>query len=68
MKELSNISWQGKLTGCSEARYSFSEIAEQCDDLLDYGEYHLEEDRRVTHLFVFSRRSDIRLVEHCCVL
>lgn len=36
------------------AKYYFSEKAEQCDDLFDYGKMHLGEDRWLTHLFMIG--------------
>lgn len=36
------------------AKYYFSDRAEQCDDLFDYGKTHLGEDRWLTHLFMIG--------------
>lgn len=36
------------------ARFYFSDRAEQCDDLFDYGKTHLGEDRWLTHLFMIG--------------
>ncbi|KAJ5826715.1 Fungal chitin synthase [Penicillium robsamsonii] len=36
------------------AKYYFSDKAEQCDDLFDYGKCHLGEDRWLTHLFMIG--------------
>lgn len=36
------------------AKYYFSDKAEQCDDLFDYGKCHLGEDRWLTHLFMIA--------------
>jgi chitin synthase len=36
------------------AKYYFADRAEQCDDLFDYGQCHLGEDRWLTHLFMIA--------------
>ncbi|KAJ5147339.1 CAZyme family GT2 [Penicillium atrosanguineum] len=36
------------------AKYYFSDKAEQCDDLFDFGKCHLGEDRWLTHLFMIG--------------
>jgi chitin synthase len=36
------------------AKYYFSDQAEQCEDLFDYGKAHLGEDRWLTHLFMLG--------------
>ncbi|OQD92893.1 hypothetical protein PENSOL_c037G04217 [Penicillium solitum] len=36
------------------AKYYFSDKAEQCEDLFDYGKCHLGEDRWLTHLFMIG--------------
>jgi chitin synthase len=36
------------------AKYYFSDQAEHCDDLFDYGKCHLGEDRWLTHLFMIN--------------
>ncbi|KAK5944467.1 hypothetical protein PMZ80_003749 [Knufia obscura] len=36
------------------ARFYFSDRAEQCEDLFDYGKTHLGEDRWLTHLFMIG--------------
>lgn len=38
------------------AKYYFSDKAEQCDDLFDYGKCHLGEDRWLTHLFMVGAK------------
>lgn len=38
------------------AKYYFSDKAEQCDDLFDYGKCHLGEDRWLTHLFMIGAK------------
>ena len=38
------------------ARYYFSDQAEMCEDLFDYGKTHLGEDRWLTHLFMIGAR------------
>src|SRR2546429_8978612 len=38
------------------AKFYFSDKAEQCDDLFDYGKCHLGEDRWLTHLFIISAK------------
>lgn len=45
------------------ARFYFSDRAEQCDDLFDYGKTHLGEDRWLTHLFMIGaqRRYQIQM-------
>ena len=45
------------------AKYYFSDRAEQCDDLFDYGKTHLGEDRWLTHLFMIGaqKRYQIQL-------
>lgn len=36
------------------SKYYFSDKAEQCEDLFDYGKCHLGEDRWLTHLFMIA--------------
>ncbi|CAG8096861.1 unnamed protein product [Penicillium salamii] len=38
------------------AKYYFSDKAEQCDDIFDYGKCHLGEDRWLTHLFMIGAK------------
>ncbi|RMZ74724.1 hypothetical protein DV737_g5801, partial [Chaetothyriales sp. CBS 132003] len=38
------------------AKFYFSDQAEQCDDLFDYGKTHLGEDRWLTHLFMLAAK------------
>ncbi|GAB7359070.1 hypothetical protein MBLNU230_g5142t1 [Neophaeotheca triangularis] len=38
------------------AKYYFSEKAEACEDLFDYGKMHLGEDRWLTHLFMIGAK------------
>ncbi|KAJ5561720.1 hypothetical protein N7535_003819 [Penicillium sp. DV-2018c] len=38
------------------AKYYFSDKAEQCEDLFDYGKCHLGEDRWLTHLFMIGAK------------
>jgi chitin synthase len=38
------------------AKYYFSDKAEQCDDIFDFGKCHLGEDRWLTHLFMIGAK------------
>ncbi|KAJ5180689.1 hypothetical protein N7492_003899 [Penicillium capsulatum] len=38
------------------SKYYFSDKAEQCDDLFDFGKCHLGEDRWLTHLFMIGAK------------
>jgi len=39
------------------AKFYFSDKAEQCEDLFDYGKTHLGEDRWLTHLFMLGAKN-----------
>lgn len=43
------------------ARFYFSDRAEQCDDLFDYGKTHLGEDRWLTHLFMIGAKKPYQI-------
>ncbi|KAJ5574922.1 hypothetical protein N7450_008821 [Penicillium hetheringtonii] len=43
------------------AKYYFSDKAEQCDDLFDYGKCHLGEDRWLTHLFMIGAKAPYQI-------
>lgn len=43
------------------ARYYFSDKAEQCDDLFDFGKCHLGEDRWLTHLFMIGAKKPYQI-------
>lgn len=43
------------------AKYYFSDKAEQCDDLFDFGKCHLGEDRWLTHLFMIGAKKPYQI-------
>jgi len=43
------------------AKYYFSDKAEQCDDLFDFGKCHLGEDRWLTHLFMVGAQKPYQI-------
>lgn len=43
------------------AKYYFSDKAEQCDDLFDFGKCHLGEDRWLTHLFMIGAKEPYQI-------
>jgi chitin synthase len=43
------------------AKYYFSDKAEQCDDLFDFGKCHLGEDRWLTHLFMIGAQKPYQI-------
>lgn len=43
------------------AKYYFSDKAEQCDDIFDFGKCHLGEDRWLTHLFMVGAKHPFQI-------
>lgn len=43
------------------AKYYFSDKAEQCDDIFDFGKCHLGEDRWLTHLFMIGAKRSYQI-------